>query len=265
MQEKQLELSIEAIVTRLSELKNQLHAILFKIENESDTLSWPTVLDNFALISAQYTAISKMLSNDKVPPLRNLTVLPLVLSQDRDEELCQLTERRIPSFNHDIVPDYLRTKTEPDIEMKINQFVNKANGVAYETASKQIATFNKVLTHVLEIINKSREEWESEAGSRSGIGQTSLQQDTHLLVSTVSLGKGLKPMTPQGVPTGPNMLVSQGGGRPAVTGPGTGPQLQQGSQNSPMNSNPAQMNMMGKTPAGIKTNIKPASQMHSFR
>lgn len=263
MQEKQLELSIEAIVTRLCELKNQLHAILFKIENETDTLTWPTVLDNFALISAQYTAVSKMLSNDKVPPLRNFTVLPLVLSQDRDEELFQQTERRIPVFSHDFVPDYLRTKSEPDIDLKINTFVNKANTVAYETATKQTAAFNKALTHVLEIINKSREEWESEAGSRSGIGQTSLQQDTHLLVSVVSMGKGLKPMVPQGVPSGPSMLVPPGV-RPGGPGPNTGPP-QPGSQSGPMNPNQTQISMMGKAPSGIKTNIKPASQVHPYR
>lgn len=257
-EEKQLELSIEAIVTRLTELKNQLNGLLYKIEQEPNTLTWPTVLDNFALISAQFTAVSKVLSNDKVPPLRNLTVLPLVLSQDRDEELSQLTERRISAFSHDLVPDYLRTKPEPEIEVKIHQFLNKANSVAFDTAQKQMAAFNKVLTHVIEIVNKSKEEWESEAGSRNGIGQTSMQQDTHALVSAVSMGKGLKPMVPQGVPSGPGMLVRPGGPGPAGAGSG-------GTQNNTIAPNQAQVNMMGKAPSSIKTNIKPASQLHPFR
>mgnify|MGYP000978951784 CR=1 FL=1 len=258
-EEKQLELSIEAVVTRLNELKNQLQALLYKIEQEPNALTWPTVLDNFALISAQFTAVSKTLNTDKTPPLRNLTVLPLVLSQDKDEELFQLTERRIPAFSHDLVPDYLRTKPEPDVEVKVHQFLNKANGVAYDTAQKQITAFNKVLTHVLEIVNKSKEEWESEAGSRNGIGQTSLQQDTHALVSAVSMGKGLKQMIPQGVAAGPGMLVPV---RPGVPGPGGASST--GSQNNPIAANQAQVNIMGKAP-GIKTNIKPASQLHSFR
>lgn len=258
-EEKQLELSIEAIVTRLNELKNQLQALLYKIEQEPNTVTWPTVLDNFALISAQFTAISKVLSNDKVPPLRNLTVLPLVLSQDRDEELFQLTERRMPVFSHDLVPDYLRTKPEPDIELKIHQFLNKANGAACDSAQKQITAFNKVLTNVLEIVNKSKEDWESEAGSRNGIGQTSSQQDTHVLVSAVSMGKGLKQMVPQGVAAGPGMLVP-GGVRPGGPGPAGAGSV--GSQNSSIATNQGQVNMMGKAPAGIKTNIKPASQVH---
>ncbi len=258
--EKQLDLSIEAIITKLNELKNQLYALLYKIEHEADSLTWPTVLDNFALISAQFTAISKALSIDKTPPLRNFTVLPLLLSQERDEELLQLTERRIPTFSHDLVPDYLRTKPEPDIEMKIHQFLTKANGIAYETATKQSSAFNKVLNHVLEIINKSREENENEAASRSGIGQTSSTGDTHLLVSTISLGKGLKQMVPGAPP--PSNMIGPPGIRPGGAGPSSGPPPPAGGQNSPMNPNQAAMGMMGKTAPGIKTNIKPATQMH---
>lgn len=257
-EEKQLELSIEAIVTRLNELKNQLHSLLFKIEHETDTITWPTVLDNFALISGQFTAISKVLALDKTPPLRNLTVLPLLLSQDKDEELFQLSERRIPTFSHDLVPDYLRTKPEPDIEMKIQQFQHKASGLAYETSQKQSTAFNKVLNHVLEIVNKSRDEWESEAGSRSGIAPTSSLNDTHTLVSVVSMGKGLKQMVPQGVPPGPPGMMVPPGVRPG--GPSGPPGVQ-----GPMNPNQPPMGMMGKGQAGIKTNIKAASQMHPFR
>lgn len=262
-EEKQLDISIEAIVTRLSELKNQLHSLLFKIEHENESLSWPTVLDNFALISGQFTAISKMLALDKAPPLRNLTVLPLLLSQDRDEELFQLTERRISTFSHDLVPDYLRTKLEPDIEIKIQQFQNKANQLTYETSQKQTTAFNKVLNHVLDIVNKSREEWESEAGSRSGIGQTSSLSDTHNLVSVVGLGKGLKQISPQGVPSGPPGMMVPPGVRPGGVGPGPPPPP--GSQSGSMNPNPSQMGMMGKAQTGIKTNIKAASQIHSYR
>lgn len=59
------------------------------------------------------------------PPLRNLTVLPLLLSQERDETLLQLTEGRIPVFAHDMVPDYLRTKPEPTAEARMLQHEQK--------------------------------------------------------------------------------------------------------------------------------------------
>lgn len=86
------------------------------------------------LFCLQLTTLSKMLSHDKSPPLRNLTVLPLLLSPDRDEELLRLTEGRVPTFSHDLVPDYLRTKPEPDVERQMIQMEHKAANLAYESA-----------------------------------------------------------------------------------------------------------------------------------
>lgn len=75
-----------------------------------------------------------MLSLEKTPPLRNLTVLPLMLSPERDEDLLRLTENRVPAFTHDLVPDYLRTKPEPEVEQKMIQLEMKAGNLTYEAA-----------------------------------------------------------------------------------------------------------------------------------
>lgn len=255
-EEKQLETSIESILLKLNEIKAQLVGILYKIDHERDSLQWPTFLDNFALLSGQFSAISKVLSHDKTPPIRNLTVLPLLLNPEREEELVKITEGRVPAFTHDLVPDYLRTKPEPDVEHKLLQLEHKAASLSYDAAQKQAATFNKVITHVLDIVSKAREEWESEAGSRGGTGQTSSLSDTHSLVAAVGMGKGLKMMMPQaGAPVGPGMMVAPGGpGRP-VGQPGSMP-LGPGGQ---------PMGMMGKTPSSIKTNIKAAAAIHPYR
>lgn len=50
-EEKQLENSLEAIMQRISDLKASIGAMIFKIENEYETINWPTFLDNFALLS----------------------------------------------------------------------------------------------------------------------------------------------------------------------------------------------------------------------
>ena len=86
----------------------------------------------------QLTSLSKLLSHDKSPPLRNLTVLPLHLTPDRDEELLRLSEGRVPTFSHDLVPDYLRTKPEPDVERQMIQMEHKAAYLAYESAQVSI-------------------------------------------------------------------------------------------------------------------------------
>lgn len=65
------------------------------------------------------------MANELGPPLRNLVVLPLLLTQERDDALLQLTDGRIPVFSHDLVPDYLRTKPEPQAEAKVLQHEQK--------------------------------------------------------------------------------------------------------------------------------------------
>lgn len=68
------------------------------------------------------------------PQLRSLTVLPLMLIQDRDDDLCKLTENRVPTFSHDLVPNMLRTKPEPSAELKMLQLEQKAASLNYDTA-----------------------------------------------------------------------------------------------------------------------------------
>lgn len=152
-EEKQLESALDSIIQRVNDLKSSIAAMIYKVENEYDTLNWPTFLDNYALLSGhvslpvtsviylyivslllQLTSLSKILSQDKCPVLRNLTVLPLIITPERDEQLAQLTEHRVTTFAHDMVPNYLRTKLEPLAESKMLQLEHKAASLTYDNA-----------------------------------------------------------------------------------------------------------------------------------
>lgn len=266
-EEKQLEQLLEAVLSRLNDIKISIGSMIHKIETEYETINWPTFLDNFALLSShvshiiilqfefttkklhlQLTGLHKILAHELGPPLRNLTVLPLLLSPDRDEVLCQLTEGRFPVFSHDIVPNYLRTKPDPAIEMRMQQHEQKANNLVAETALKQMAQYTKVVSHVFDMVVKAREEWEVESSSRSANQQLSSLTDTQALVAAVGMGKGLK--TNMGMP-GPNsgmMIPSSNMIRPP--GPGS--------------SVPSPNPMVGKAPSAIKTNIKSAAGIHPY-
>ncbi|KAJ8925508.1 hypothetical protein NQ315_009347 [Exocentrus adspersus] len=250
-EEKQLESALESIIQRVNDLKQSIASMIFKIENEYETMTWPTLLDNYALISGQLTSLSKVMSHDKCPILRNLTVLPLMLSPERDDQLAQMTEHRVTTFAHDLVPDYLRTKLEPLAEAKMLQLEHKAQSLQYDNAQKQITAYQKVVSHVWDIVSKAREEWEVESSSRGNTQQNSSVADTHLLVAAVGMGKGLK-MGPnpngQPNPTSGGMMVAPQG---RTGGPPGQSQLPPSTQAMTMN----------KAPSAIKTNIKSAAQM----
>ena len=48
--------------------------------------------------------------HEKTPVLKKYITLPLILSPERDEELLKLTEHRVATFSHDLIPNYLRTR-----------------------------------------------------------------------------------------------------------------------------------------------------------
>ncbi|XP_049549153.1 mediator of RNA polymerase II transcription subunit 8-like [Anopheles darlingi] len=248
-EEKQLEMLLDAAISRLNELKVSISTMIHRVETESESIYWPTFLDNFALISGQLTGLMKLLSGEIGTPLRNLAVLPLMLSLERDETLLQLTEGRIPVFSHELAPDYLRTKPDPGAESRLAAHEAKANNLLHEAAIKQAAQFAKVIAHVWDILGKAKEDWESESSSRPGIQQTSSMADTQALVAAVGLGAGLA-VPPQ---VGPGM------------GPGgimIPPNIR---QNSPLSAISPSGAPLGKMPSGIKTNIKSANQIHPYR
>lgn len=59
-----------------------------------------------------------------------------------------------------------------------------------DTAIKQVSQFSKVISHIYEMVNKAREDWDTEASSRSGVQQTSSLSDTHALVAAIGMGRG---------------------------------------------------------------------------
>lgn len=107
-----------------------------------------------------------------------------------------------------------------------------------DTAAKQVSQFTKVISHVHDMVNKAREDWDVEASSRSGMQQTSSLSDTHALVAAIGMGKALIPDTVSSMvpPVRPTMAAGS----------------------------PAAGSTVGKAPSGIKTNIKSANQIHPY-
>ncbi|XP_025952586.1 mediator of RNA polymerase II transcription subunit 8 isoform X2 [Dromaius novaehollandiae] len=264
-EEKQLELTLEALISQVADLKNSFVSFIYKLENEYDRLTWPSVLDSFALLSGQLNTLNKVLKHEKTPLLRNQVIIPLVLSPDRDEEIMRQTEGRVPVFSHEVVPDHLRTKPDPEVEEQEKQLITDAARISPDVAQKQIQSLNKMCSNLLEKISK--EERESESGGLRQNKQTFNPADTNALVAAVAFGKGLSNRRPPG--SGASVQSGQPGAGAIIAGAS-------GMQQVPMSGAPAQQQPMlagvqmtqagqpGKMPSGIKTNIKSAS-MHPYQ
>ncbi|KAI1306074.1 Mediator of RNA polymerase II transcription subunit 8 [Halotydeus destructor] len=240
-EEKNLDMAMDVIISRCNDIKNSLGGFIFKLENEpNDPISWPTVLDNFVLISSQISNLMKILRNEKTPNLRNRIFLPLLLCPERDEELAKLTDNRVQAFNHDMVPNYLRTKPEPEIEEKerqlyskigLNQNLDRLN----EQTSKQIVALNKIVSQVVDLVKNAKEDWESNEKLKSSQMITTNPQDTQAIIAAISSGRGLKPGSEFGMKPGPQMPMQQQ--QPGMPKPAP-----------------------GKAPPAIKTNIRTTTQ-----
>lgn len=82
-------------------------------------------------------SLMRLLRSDKVPLFKGLTVLPLSLNPEPDQTLTTMTEGRLGCFNHEVVPDYLRTKPVPEVEAKHVAVEMRANQVNQELINVQ--------------------------------------------------------------------------------------------------------------------------------
>uniref|UniRef100_A0A5F8GME3 Mediator of RNA polymerase II transcription subunit 8 n=1 Tax=Monodelphis domestica TaxID=13616 RepID=A0A5F8GME3_MONDO len=111
------------------------------------------------------------------------------------------TEGQVPVFSHEVVPDHLRTKPDPEVEEQEKQLTADAARIGTDAAQKQIQTLNKMCSNLLEKISK--EERESESGGLRQNKQTFNPTDTNALVAAVAFGKGLSNWRPPGkMPSG---------------------------------------------------------------
>jgi len=232
---KQLEAATEALSGRVTDIKSALGQLILKLETDP-TLNWHSFLDSYALISGQMNSLLKQMRHEKTPSLKKYITLPLLLSPDRDEELLKITEHRVQTFSHDLIPDYLRTRPDPELESRHQGYESRAAGVTQDQQSKQLTVMDKITRDTLKLITREREEMDAKSAGRAEQEKSHSVDDTGALLAAINHGKGLKAAQP--VPTRQS---------PAPTA------LQQ------------QQQQQSKAPSTIKTNIKAANQVHPYQ
>jgi len=190
-EEKQFEVTVERLTEYTKNIKVSLLYFIQRIENEGENMDWPQVLDCFTSICGQINTLMRFARENKSQFIENRVVLPLLLSPDRDEELVKLTEGRVQVVNHEMVPDYLRTKPDPEIEESEKALQIKSNSISSEVAVKQINANAKLIDNTINAIKANSLRADNEM-SRQAIKPSYNNSDTNELIMTVSNGKGLR-------------------------------------------------------------------------
>jgi len=244
-EQKMLEAATENMLSRLADVRASITSLIAKLENDP-FLNWPSFLDSYALVSGQLNTMVRNIKSERTPSFKRYICLPLTLSQERDEELARSTEGRCGQFSHDLVPDYLRTKPDPEVEARHALYESRVATLNPEQMHKQLGVMEKMTKEMLKHITKEREDIESRATARAEFEKTFAFEDTFSLVAAVSHGKGIRMVVPPGQLPGQMMRP---GGPP---GPPGGPQ-------GPTSQPPG-----GKMAPGLKTNIRAANQVHPY-
>eukprot|EP00731_Ephydatia_muelleri_P018049 Em0011g89a len=180
--------AVTAILTKVQGAKSTLSSFIGKMEIEQ--LTWPSVLESFAALSGQMSTVMKQLANEKTPPLHNRLFLPLQVSSDRDAELEKTTEGRVPILHHEIVPHYLRTKLDLDLEAKLREQADDGNARESAAMTKEISRFNEILIAALERVKEAKDEQEDQK-PKSGVFQPTSTEETRKLTAMYLGGVGL--------------------------------------------------------------------------
>uniref|UniRef100_A0A7E4ZV95 Mediator of RNA polymerase II transcription subunit 8 n=1 Tax=Panagrellus redivivus TaxID=6233 RepID=A0A7E4ZV95_PANRE len=192
-----LKTSIDAIQTKLLILKRGIEELLFSLD-ANDKVSWPAFMAKCSSLAADLSSIQTALRKSMVTNgnedngefLKSQLLLPYTISPEVNPKLLELTEQRVPCWNHETAPAFLRTKLDPRVEDDYLQLEAEAN--QYQNAVKkrfdQVSLMNKHLESVVQAVNEQMTRLNRNA---DGTKMTYNNQQTETLIRTVYTGEGL--------------------------------------------------------------------------
>ncbi|OQV25281.1 putative Mediator of RNA polymerase II transcription subunit 8 [Hypsibius exemplaris] len=212
---------IELLLSSISNIKANISALLQYIETQPDSLSWPAILDRFNVIMSQIVVLSSQMKNDRLPDLRKLTVVPFLVSPDPDSTVERITEGRMATVNHENVPNYLRTKLDPEVENRFEAAylripLPNTPAETLQKQDKQIQNLNKVVNTLIEQFQTAQNDWDSKT-AKAKLPPTSDPNDTILLLAAVTAGKNFPSQMQHGGPKFPGF--PQGNSGPQIGAP----------------------------------------------
>jgi mediator of RNA polymerase II transcription subunit 8 len=190
---------LQQILDKVRDLKQSLAN--FFAEYEHGQPSWPTILDQMNVLLSQIATL-RITVRHSLTSLRVNSIIPMCLSPDVDPNVEQLTERRLAIFNHDFMPQLLRTKNLPEIEererlLNSNSSLNSTNPSFPRTnpnpndVYQRVQELNSSINNITEIFRHTKEMTDKSDRQFDSQRYTNQQDGKHLL-EAMNYGVGLK-------------------------------------------------------------------------
>lgn len=192
-EDEQFNGTIDRLIEYTKTIRVSLILLIQRIETEDVNIDWPQVLDSFTSICGQMNTLMRFARENKSQFIENRVVLPLMLSPTPDPELAKLTEGRVQLVNAEMVPDYLRTKPDPEIEEFERSLQTKSNTISPDAAVKQINAMTKLVDNTINAIKMNSARADIEMGKQAMKPSFNVNDTNELLLATSS-GKGLRIM-----------------------------------------------------------------------
>lgn len=201
---------LQQILDKVRDLKQSLAN--FFAEYEHGQPSWPTILDEMNVLSSQITTLRVSIRHI-LPLIRTNSIIPMCLSPENDPHVEQLTERRLSIFNHDFMPQLLRTKNLPEIEERERLLNTNANTNTNNPFGRSITSPNEVhmrvqelnsLLHSISEIFRHTKEATEKSEKQFDQQRFTNPADTKRLLEAMNSGVGLKVPDSSSSPLTPN-------------------------------------------------------------
>ncbi|VDP69675.1 unnamed protein product [Echinostoma caproni] len=182
--------SIKTLYNALYKLKQKVQDLAVKADSQGHNCDWPRYLSTLALCASELSEIRKVLESDRFVSEHTLVLTPTLLNPEPDPTLAKATEERLSLFNHDTVPQYLRTKLDPKLETQCQAQLNRASSMPSEQLTKLVNLANRAIDSSLKEVNLLKQELEADFSDRQN-KSTSSADDLNAMVAAITLGKGL--------------------------------------------------------------------------
>lgn len=189
-----VEATLSSLSSKVQEVKTSLSLFVSKLEKEP--LSWPSALDSYSALSGQISTLTKQLKFDRSSSMQNYVFLPLHFSNDHSSDLEKITDGRLSFMHHEIVPDYLRTKLDLELEEAQQTREEEASKLNSEDVNKMISTHNELVTSISQVVKSTRDAIEDQ-NSRYDTHDTLPVVETKKLLRTYLYGEGLRTLSAQ--------------------------------------------------------------------